>query len=62
MMELSTASTTDNPDRIRLPPDIPFEKKWDVLKPAIKRLYLEECRGLADVMEVIRTEYGFVAL
>ena len=62
MMERSTTSTADNPDRVHLPADIPFEKKWDVLKPTIKRLYIDESRGLADVMDIIGTEFGFVAL
>ena len=54
-------STADDGDRIHLSADMPFDQKWDVLKPAIKRLYLDEGRVLADVMEVVKTEYGFVA-
>lgn len=47
--------------RIQLPADVPFDKKWDILKPAIKQLYIDENKKLAQVMEIVGAEYGFVA-
>ena len=38
-----------------------FDKKWDILKPVMMKLYLEEHRTLEEVMDHLRTEYGFIA-
>lgn len=53
----------DNDGRVRvqLPADLPFDQKWDVLKPVIKQLYLDQDRKLHDVMEMVKAEHGFVA-
>ncbi len=53
----------DNDGRVRvqLPADLPFDQKWDVLKPVIKQLYLDQDRKLTDVMEMVKAEHGFVA-
>lgn len=40
---------------------LPFDKKWDILRPAIKHLYVDQDQKLVDVAETIRTEYGFKA-
>lgn len=40
---------------------VPFDQKWELLKPTIERLYIHEKRGLPDVIENIRDETGFDA-
>ncbi|MCJ1437103.1 hypothetical protein MMC27_006488 [Xylographa pallens] len=39
----------------------PFDKKWVILEPIIKRLYVDEDRELPEVIEIMRTRYGFQA-
>ena len=51
----------DGQVQVQLPADLPFDQKWDVLKPVIKRLYIDQDRKLTDVMEIMNAEYGFVA-
>ena len=41
---------------------IPYHEKWEVLKPVIKRLYIEENRKLNDIISSIRNQYGFHAV
>jgi hypothetical protein len=41
---------------------VPYQARWELLKPTIKRLYIDEGRRLADVADIIKKEYGFVAL
>lgn len=40
---------------------VPFDQKWELLKPTIERLYIHEKRALPDVIESIRVETGFDA-
>ncbi|KAI9660396.1 MAG: hypothetical protein M1821_009746 [Bathelium mastoideum] len=40
---------------------LPFEKKWEKLKPDFERLYLDEQRKLQDVMDIVKTRLGFDA-
>lgn len=40
---------------------VPFDQKWELLKPTIERLYLHEKRELPDVIGTIRDETGFDA-
>lgn len=40
---------------------VPFDQKWELLKPTIERLYIHEKRRLPDVIEQIRDETGFDA-
>ena len=47
--------------RIQLPTDVPFDKKWDILKPAIKQLYIDQNKKLSEVREIVEAEYEFVA-
>ncbi|MCJ1378525.1 hypothetical protein MMC17_001624 [Xylographa soralifera] len=39
----------------------PFDKKWAILEPVIKRLYIDEDRKLPEVIEIMRTRYDFHA-
>ena len=41
---------------------IPFNKKWDILKPVIKQLYIDQNLKLPDLIKTIADEYGFVAM
>ena len=40
---------------------VPFDRKWELLKPTIERLYIHENHKLSDVIEAIRDECGFDA-
>ena len=40
---------------------VPFDKKWEILKPTIERLYVhEECK-LPELMQRMKDQHGFVA-
>ena len=54
----------DNGGRIHveLPAQMPFAKKWEVLKPVIRQLYVDENQKLSDLIDFMRREYGFVAM
>jgi hypothetical protein len=41
---------------------VPYQARWELLKPTIKRLYIDEGRRVADVAEIIKRDYGFGAL
>ena len=40
---------------------IPFNKKWDLLRPEIERLYVHENVPLRDIVGIMKTAYGFDA-
>ena len=40
---------------------VSFDQKWELLKPAIERLYIHENRKLPDVIQSIKDQYGFDA-
>ena len=40
---------------------VPFDKKWEILKPTIERLYVHEEYKLPDIMQIMSDQYGFVA-
>ena len=40
---------------------IPFDKKWDLLRPDIERLYVNEGQSLSDVIRAIKDKHGFDA-
>lgn len=42
-------------------PDVPFYEKWELLKPTIERLYIDESRKLSDVISAVKAQYGFDA-
>ena len=49
----------DPPGSLNL--DVPFDQKWEILKPTIERLYVHEERKLPELMQLIKNQYGFVA-
>ena len=40
---------------------VPFDQQWDILKPTIERLYVDEDLKLPDVIGIIRDQHGFNA-
>lgn len=40
----------------------PFEKRWELLKPTILRLYLEEGERIEALVDRMKNEYSFTAL
>lgn len=47
--------------QVIIPPDTPFNKKWDLLKPVIEQLYVDEGQPLPEVVAIIKRDYGFAA-
>ena len=41
---------------------IPYDQKWDILKPTIERLYVRENRKLKDIVAAIKHDCGFQAV
>ena len=39
-----------------------YDQKWDLLKPTVKRMYVDEGRKLKDIIEIIKEEFGFNAV
>jgi hypothetical protein len=39
-----------------------FDKKWELLKPHIKRLYIDEDRPLSEVIGTMKREFDFNAM
>jgi hypothetical protein len=42
--------------------EVSYQARWELLKPTIKRLYIDEGRRLTEVAEMIKRDYGFSAL
>lgn len=64
MEQLARAQNSGNDDTqaiIQQLANTPFDKKWDVLKPTIKLLYIDEDHELLDVIERLRDEFEFHA-
>ena len=40
---------------------VPFSEKWDLLKPSIERLYVQEKQKLPDIVRAFK-DYGFDAV
>jgi hypothetical protein len=49
-------SNPDNAERI------PFNQKWDVLKPEIERLYITENVPLRDLVRIMKEKHDFDAV
>ncbi|MCJ1264032.1 hypothetical protein MMC22_003903 [Lobaria immixta] len=47
--------------QVTIPPNVPFNKKWDLLKPVIEQLYVDENQALPDVVAIMKRDYGFAA-
>jgi Clr5 domain len=41
--------------------DVPFNQKWELLKPHIHRLYITENRPLSEVISTMKKEFNFNA-
>ena len=51
-------STQDPPLSLQ---GVPFDQKWELLKPTIERLYLQDGLKLPEVITSIRDRHGFDA-
>ena len=51
--------TMDRPVPLNL--DVPFDQKWEILKPTIERLYVHEEYKLSDLIQIMNDQHGFVA-
>lgn len=40
---------------------IKYDQKWEVLKPVIRKMWMEDDRKLSELIKDIQTTYGFVA-
>lgn len=51
------------PSRIQvtIPANVPFNKKWDLLKSVIEQLYVDEGQELPEVVTIMKRDYGFAA-
>lgn len=49
-------STQQKPERI------PFHKRWELLKPEIERLYIDENVALRDIIGIMKEKYDFDAV
>jgi hypothetical protein len=41
--------------------DVPYNQKWELLKPHIYRLYVDENRSLSDVISMMKRDFNFNA-
>jgi len=42
-------------------PDIPFNKRWELLKPYLHRYYFDEKLKLSQIITIMKEQYGFDA-
>ena len=42
-------------------PNVPFSERWELLKPDLERLYLDEKRKLPEIIEIMKSQYEFDA-
>ncbi|MCJ1262343.1 hypothetical protein MMC22_002213 [Lobaria immixta] len=47
--------------QVTIPANVPFNKKWDLLKPVIEQLYVDEGQELPEVVTIMKRDYGFAA-
>ena len=40
---------------------IPYDKRWDYLRPTIVRLYIDEREHITELAEFMKEEYSFPA-
>ena len=40
---------------------VPFERKWNLIKPTIEHLYINENLKLSNIIEIMKDQYGFDA-
>ncbi|KAI9764311.1 MAG: hypothetical protein M1840_008529 [Geoglossum simile] len=41
--------------------NVPFSARWELLKPDLERLYLDEKRKLSEIIEIMKWQHGFDA-
>jgi hypothetical protein len=60
----SIASSTVGQQRLSIQnaERIPFNQKWNVLKPEIERLYIAENVPLRDLVRIMKEKHGFDAV
>jgi hypothetical protein len=42
-------------------PDVSFDDKWELLKPDLERLWLNEKRKLPEIIQMMKAQYAFNA-
>jgi hypothetical protein len=42
--------------------EIPFQQRWEHLRPTITQLYVDEDKSLEDVVKTMKDEHGFDAV
>jgi Clr5-like protein len=42
--------------------EIPFQQRWEYLRPIITQLYVDEDKDLEDVVKIMKDEHGFDAV
>lgn len=47
--------------QVTIPANVPFKQKWDLLKPVIEQLYVDENQALGEVVAIMKRDYGFAA-
>lgn len=47
--------------QVTIPANIPFNQKWDLLKPVIEQLYVDEDLAVGEVVAIMKRDYGFAA-
>ena len=38
-----------------------YDQKWDLLKPVVERMYVDEGKKLKDIIATLKDEFGFNA-
>jgi hypothetical protein len=41
--------------------DVPYEKRWELLKPYMEQLYIQEKQKLPDLVAIMKTRHKFYA-
>lgn len=59
-MQSATSSFDDSDIRAQLA-KTKYDQKWDILKPIIKKLWMEDDRKLSELKKDIEASYGFTA-
>lgn len=59
---LSSTITHQHTTTQQTPERIPFNKKWELLKPKIERLYIYENVPLRDIVGIMKEVYDFDAV
>ena len=41
--------------------EVPYEKRWELFKPYLEQLYIQEKRKLSNIMNIMKTQRKFYA-